>query len=349
LLNVPLPVLVGLAVVLTLYRSLKGIEVPGSRIYLAAFLTLYAVQGIIVGLRFGYDVHVLELIQPLTASIMPPLAFLAFRALAEPPPRMPWLHALGPAAMLFAIRLNLDWVDPLLLVLFSVYGIALLRLALRPADAMALAPFQRGGSAVRAARLIACLLLFFAVSDSSLAVYTAYFGTANVPAAVGLMNLAVIAALLIYFVAGEMLPALTPAPVPGVQAPVDAAGEALLARIAAALDDGDLFKDENLSLSKLARKTGLPAREVSGVVNRACSLNVSQFVNNRRIAEACRLLEFTNDNVTSIMLSSGFGTKSNFNREFRRVTGMSPGQWRAMRRPDLSSPAPRREEASRQA
>jgi AraC-like DNA-binding protein len=29
------------------------------------------------------------------------------------------------------------------------------------------------------------------------------------------------------------------------------------------------------------------------------------------------------------MLEAGFSTKSNFNREFRRVTGTSPAQWRA--------------------
>ncbi|MCD2175374.1 helix-turn-helix domain-containing protein [Rhizobium sp. C4] len=340
MLTVPLPFLVGLAVVLTLHRSLRGVEAPGSRAYFIAFLVLYAFQGIIVGLRFGYGVHILEPIQPLTASIMPPLAFLAFRALAEPAPKRPWLHLLGPAAMLLALRLNVDWVDPLLLALFSFYGIALFRLTLVPGDAMAVAPFQRAGPALRAARLIAGLLLFFAVTDASLAVYAAYFGTEKVPAAVGLMNLAVIVALLIYSIGGDM----RPAPAPPSQTPVDAADEALLARIASALDEGGLFKDENLSLSKLARKAGLPARDVSSVVNRARGLNVSQFVNNRRIAEACRLLETTSENVTSIMLSSGFGTKSNFNREFRRVTGMSPGQWRATHGPDSQAPAVQHEE-----
>ena len=29
------------------------------------------------------------------------------------------------------------------------------------------------------------------------------------------------------------------------------------------------------------------------------------------------------------MFDVGFSTKSNFNREFRRVTGMSPRQWRS--------------------
>ena len=32
--------------------------------------------------------------------------------------------------------------------------------------------------------------------------------------------------------------------------------------------------------------------------------------------------------VTDAMLASGFNTKSNFNREFRRVTGRTPSDWR---------------------
>lgn len=76
----------------------------------------------------------------------------------------------------------------------------------------------------------------------------------------------------------------------------------------------------------------MPAREVSAVINRASGLNVSQYVNNRRIAEACRLLEETEHPLTTVMFDCGFATKSNFNREFRRVTGTSPSQWRAERR-----------------
>jgi AraC-like DNA-binding protein len=33
------------------------------------------------------------------------------------------------------------------------------------------------------------------------------------------------------------------------------------------------------------------------------------------------------ENVTNAMLSSGFNTKSNFNREFLRVTGTNPRDW----------------------
>ena len=327
MLSVPLPFIVGLAVALTLYRSLKGVEAPGSRAYFTAFLLLYALQGMIVGLRFGYGIHVLEPVQPVTASIMPPLAFLAFRALAEPPPQKPWLHVIGPLAMVLALAVNTNWVDLLLLVLFSFYGISLFRLTLVADGAMVAAPFHRAAPVLRAARLTAGLMLFFAVSDAGLALYTVRYGNSDVPAAVGLINLAVVAGLLVYYLSGEFLPPATPVP-----APVDHVSDAdqmLLARVTAALDESDLYKDENLSLAKLARRAGMPSRDVSAIINRTAGINVSQFVNNRRVAEACRLLRDTSSPMTDIMFAAGFGTKSNFNREFRRVTGVSPRQWRA--------------------
>lgn len=56
--------------------------------------------------------------------------------------------------------------------------------------------------------------------------------------------------------------------------------------------------------------------------------NISQIVNEYRVGDAKRRLVTTSEPVTTIMLESGFGTKSNFNREFLRVTGMTPTAFR---------------------
>lgn len=333
MLSVPLPFLAGLVFVLTLYRTLKGVETSGSRRYFFAFLALYALQGLIVGLHFGYGVEALAPVQPITAAVMPPLAYLAFRALTAERLERPWLHLAAPLAAAVAIGFVRDLVDPLLLVIFLAYGIALWRLTTSGGnDVMAEAALQRMRPALRAARLTAGLMFFFAVSDAALAVYTRLYGAADVPLAVGLMNLGAIAAVIIYYFAPEFSPA-KPAAAP-LAADAAAEDQAILARVEAALDERELYKNEDLSLAKLARRAGLPARDVSAAVNRATGLNVSQFVNNRRIAEACRLLRETENPVTRIMLDAGFSTKSNFNREFRRVTAMSPAQYRVKARAD---------------
>jgi AraC-like DNA-binding protein len=327
LLSVPLPFLAGLVFALTLRDSLKGVDLPGSRRYFHVFLALYALQGVGVGLRFGYGVDGLALFLPITASAMPPLAFLAFRNLSAQPVDRVWLHGLVPCAVAFAVGFLRDLVDPLLLAIFFGYGIALWRLTLSGgADAMAEASLPRMGPALRAARLTAGLMLFFAASDASLAVYTSIYGAGDVPLAVTMMNLTAIAAVIVYYFAPDLSPP-KPTAVSLALKPTEE-DKAALSRIKAALEEGELYRGEDLSLAKLARKARLPAREVSAVINRATGLNVSQFVNDRRIAEACRLLRETERTVIQVMLDVGFSTKSNFNREFRRVTGVSPKQWR---------------------
>ena len=102
----------------------------------------------------------------------------------------------------------------------------------------------------------------------------------------------------------------------------------VLDRIEQLLVARKLFRDENLTLSRLARRAGVPARQISGAVNRLARKNVSQYINDFRIAEACRLLEGTDISVTAAMFEAGFQTRSNFNREFRRVTSLSPASWR---------------------
>lgn len=325
--SLPLPLITGLVFVLTLYPSLKGVEAPAARRYFIAFLILYAAQAVIVSLRFGYDVRALVPVQPVTAACMPPLAFLAFRALADEPARRPWLHCLAPLSVGLSVAFARFLVDGLLFLLFCGYGLALWRFTRAFAEPVAETAFRQAGRALRAARLTAILMLFFGLTDGVLFLLTLREGAGRIPAGVAVANAIGMAIVLAYY----FWPESEPAPPPQARAPVSEADRALLGRIAAALEAGGLFREETLSLARLARKAGLSARETSGVVNRATGLNVSQFVNNRRIEEACRLLATTEKPLTEIMYESGFSTKSNFNREFRRVAGVSPSQYRAAR------------------
>ena len=331
MLSVPLPFLAGLVFALVLHQSLKGVEVSGSRRFFIAFIILYAAQGLIVGLHFGYGITALAPVQPVTAALMPPLALLAFQGLtgrqASP---SPWLHLLAPASVLVAVLVVRPLVDPLLLAVFLGYGVAIWRLTLEGGEeAMAEASLQRMWPALRAARLTAALMFFFAASDAALSVYAGFYGNDSVPSAVAVMNIVALVAVCIYYFAPQR-PQRRHVPEPDSQQ--QRGDEEVVARAAAALEQADLYRNEYLSLAKLARAAGVPARELSAAINRARGLNVSQFVNNRRIEEACRLLQESDRSATAIMLEAGFSTKSNFNREFRRVTGQSPRQWRAASR-----------------
>lgn len=328
MLSVPLPFLAGLTFALVLHRSLRHVAVPGTRLYFNLFLVLYALQGVGIGLRFGYGIETLAPFLPVSAAAMPPLAFLAFQALTTQRVVSQWVHLAAPAAVALAVWANRNLVDPLLLVIFIAYGALLYQMTRTGGEvAVERAPFHRVTAVLRAARLTAGLMLFFGASDGLLWLYASRYGNSGVPVAVSLMNLAPILAVLVYYLAAGDDASAGGATT--ATAKVSDDDREIVAKVRSALDDRKLYKRGDLSLTKLARQAGVPARNVSAAVNRATGLNVSQFVNGYRVAEACRLLQETDMSSTQIMLESGFSTKSNFNREFRRITGQSPSEYRS--------------------
>ena len=110
---------------------------------------------------------------------------------------------------------------------------------------------------------------------------------------------------------------------------------AVLERVRETLHRDGLYRDPDLTLERLARRSLVPARRVSGAINRSSGDSVSRYVNRLRLDEVRRRLVDTDDGITDIMLAAGFRTKSNFNRTFREAEGCSPSEWRAAHRGDV--------------
>ncbi|MCD8156174.1 MAG: helix-turn-helix transcriptional regulator, partial [Clostridiales bacterium] len=56
------------------------------------------------------------------------------------------------------------------------------------------------------------------------------------------------------------------------------------------------------------------------------------YLNHVRIQKACELIRKTGHSMEEIAIKVGFTTTSTFNRNFKRITGTSPYQWK--RQPD---------------
>ena len=56
------------------------------------------------------------------------------------------------------------------------------------------------------------------------------------------------------------------------------------------------------------------------------------FVNEVRVGRACRLLIESAMPITDIAYTVGFGSVANFNRQFRRMKGVTPRAYRALHR-----------------
>ena len=84
------------------------------------------------------------------------------------------------------------------------------------------------------------------------------------------------------------------------------------------------------SLQSLGRQLGEPPRYVSQVINGHLQLNFSDFVNSYRINEVKRYLQDPTETRTilDIIYACGFSTKSNFNRAFKQLEGMTPSEYR---------------------
>lgn len=91
-----------------------------------------------------------------------------------------------------------------------------------------------------------------------------------------------------------------------------------------------LYKQEfGITLPQAAKKLQLPARHLSTAINQLYGQSYSVYLNDQRIAEAKRLLLAEPDlPVIEVMQQAGFSSKSNFNKEFLRVVGLSPSAFR---------------------
>lgn len=333
---IPLPFVVALLLVVMFIVFFRGgDDVRTNRAFLT-LIALCALQSVLVGLRWGYGVSEARYVLPVLAACLPPLVYIAFRGLMRvaAESRIAMLANLALSPLLIVI-MEFTWpmaIDLALIVIFVGHAIALLLLGRKGPDGLDEAQFASVTSAHRALIIAAIALCVSALFDLLVFFDFEWAHGQNVAALVsnanlfGLLLIGLMAALAgkskAPQTAVEPVAELSPSAEPSEQ------DRDIIARVDRLMETQALYRDENLNLSRLARRLGLPSRQISGAINRSLGVNVSQYVNQLRIREACRLLEETEQSVTAIMLSSGFQTKSNFNREFRRVTGMSPVDWR---------------------
>jgi len=85
---------------------------------------------------------------------------------------------------------------------------------------------------------------------------------------------------------------------------------------------------EPIVQTDVARHARMNPAAFSRFFKKATGRTMTAYVNELRIARACRLLVESDLSVLEICYRCGFGNLSNFNRQFRRVKHMSPGAYR---------------------
>jgi AraC-like DNA-binding protein len=94
------------------------------------------------------------------------------------------------------------------------------------------------------------------------------------------------------------------------------------------------YPDE-ISLGQAASLAGMSDSAFSRKFHKATGNKFVEFVNRVRIGRACIMLAETNDQVSSICYEVGFNNVANFNRQFSRLKGKTPGEYRKIMRQNL--------------
>lgn len=85
---------------------------------------------------------------------------------------------------------------------------------------------------------------------------------------------------------------------------------------------------ESVPNADMAHAVGMSPRAFERSFVREYGLPPQQYLKRLRIQTACRLLVDTRESIAGIALCCGFADQSHLTREFRRVTGLTPGAYR---------------------
>lgn len=102
-------------------------------------------------------------------------------------------------------------------------------------------------------------------------------------------------------------------------------------RIRTLFESEALYLDSELHMAQVAQALGIPARDVSQVINENEQQNFSEFVNQYRIQKAKELLEdptYAQEKIATVAYDSGFGNVTSFNLAFKSATQLTPSQYR---------------------
>jgi len=103
------------------------------------------------------------------------------------------------------------------------------------------------------------------------------------------------------------------------------------------------YLDSELTLPLLADRVGLPAYQLSQVINESLGANFFDFINGYRVEEAKRLfMDSSTDAYTILAVAeeAGFNSKSAFNAAFKRFAGRTPSEFRqSLKKDAILTPA----------
>lgn len=110
------------------------------------------------------------------------------------------------------------------------------------------------------------------------------------------------------------------------------AGKSISLQLGSAIEYVDKNYPNNFKISDLANECHMSETHFRRIFQEKMNMTLVEYVNFVRVRKACELIDKTDISMEDVAEKVGFVTPSTFNRNFRRIIGTSPYQWK--KRPD---------------
>ncbi len=331
----PITWLVSVLMTVAAYMLAWNTRVPvHARVFLCAFLLCLVFVTVLLGMRVSLDWFWPARVQPYVAILSAPTAYLGFAALTLDNgarwntmlARNGGLVAFAMAGMAAPLPVS---ADVFILAINCIYIVRLTGLlSYAPDDFLSVPPHTTGLWRTAIYATIALVGLMIVADGLVFAISLVASDPQLVTLLTGVSGLFAGFVFVVALIGVPLILQVSQQDTSDRAAPSDA-DHAVMQTLNEIMNEKQLFRDSNLTLSRLAKRLSVPARDLSGAINRVTEQNFSRFINGYRVAYAQDALLQTDLPVTEVMFEAGFLSKSSFNTEFRRVTRLTPSQFRS--------------------
>ena len=107
------------------------------------------------------------------------------------------------------------------------------------------------------------------------------------------------------------------------------------------LDYCDRHYTEDISLDRMHEELFVSKYYISYLFSKKMKIPFTRFINSLRVSDACRYLEDKREKISDIATRVGFSSVRTFNRAFLDIMGMTPGEYRAKKQPQVAKGEPK--------
>lgn len=310
---------------------------------LALAFLLISVSAALLGVHLVYDIPWLVGIRGGLALLAIPCLYLYFVAAGSDGYAIPktavW-HGLWLLGAIVAMAVELPWLlDYILITEYIFYSLALVMIWRSRASSFANLK-EHAGKTISWLEIIIVFLSISVALEIFILVELADGGLleASMPLLLSMLSLIVLVAIALIGALGRpsLFEHLYDLAVGGRfnvlstdETPPDAEEAELAARALELLGDAKILADQSLTITRLSRKLGVPARRLSRAINRVNKCSFSDLVNDQRIDLCKTIMRGDPDKaLIEVMLDAGYVSKSNFYTQFSRRTGLAPAAFR---------------------